>query len=76
MVRYGPQYCFPLHDNEKDLADMPDTVLNGLDIVPVRWVDEVMEAALDAPLKPLKKSARAKAAKKSAKAQNELPTQH
>ncbi len=75
-VRAGVKRVLIPHDNEKDLADMPDTVLSGLDIVPVRWVDEVMEVALDAPLKPLKKSTRAKAAKKSPKAQNELPTRH
>jgi ATP-dependent Lon protease len=75
-LRAGVKQVLIPHDNEKDLADMPETVLNGLDIVPVRWVDEVMEAALAAPLKPLKKSSGGKTAKKPAKQQSELPTRH
>jgi ATP-dependent Lon protease len=33
-------------DNEKDLADIPDNVKKGLDIIPVSTVDEVIENAL------------------------------
>ncbi len=33
-------------DNEKDLAEIPDTIKGGLDIRPVRWIDEVLEVAL------------------------------
>ena len=33
-------------DNEKDLAEIPDTIKGGLDIKPVRWIDEVLEVAL------------------------------
>jgi ATP-dependent Lon protease len=33
-------------DNEKDLADIPDNVKRGLDIVPVSTVDEVLAKAL------------------------------
>ena len=35
-------------DNEKDLADVPDNVTKGLDIKPVKWIDEVLEIALEA----------------------------
>ena len=34
-------------ENAKDLAEIPDTVKNHLDIVPVRWIDRVLELALE-----------------------------
>ncbi|MFT6033464.1 MAG: ATP-dependent Lon protease [Arenicella sp.] len=34
------------HENEKDLVDISDTVKADLNIVPVRWIDEVLEVAL------------------------------
>ncbi len=34
------------HENEKDLAEVPDEILSGLTIKPVRWIDEVLEVAL------------------------------
>jgi ATP-dependent Lon protease len=40
-------------DNEKDLADIPDNVKKGLDIVPVGTVDEVLAKALTRPLTPV-----------------------
>jgi ATP-dependent Lon protease len=40
-------------ENEKDLADIPKNVVGGLDIRPVRWIDEVFELALErSPVKP------------------------
>jgi ATP-dependent Lon protease len=33
-------------DNAKDLQDIPENVKNGLEIVPVRWIDKVLEVAL------------------------------
>jgi ATP-dependent Lon protease len=39
-------------DNKKDLADIPDNVTRGLKIVPVRWIDQVLDLALEAPLQP------------------------
>jgi ATP-dependent Lon protease len=40
-------------DNEKDLADIPDNVKKGLEIVPVTTVDEVLVHALASPLRPI-----------------------
>ncbi len=37
-------------ENEKDLADIPSNILNGLKIVPVKHVDEVLALALSEPL--------------------------
>lgn len=34
-------------DNEKDLAEVPDTVKRGLEIKTVKWIDEVLELALE-----------------------------
>ena len=33
--------------NVKDLAEIPDNVKNKLEIVPVRWIDKVLEVALE-----------------------------
>ena len=40
-------------ENEKDLAEIPDNVKRGLEIVVVSNVDEVLEFALTSPLKPI-----------------------
>ncbi len=40
-------------ENEKDLADLPDVVLKGLEIIPVATVDEVLARALSKPLTPI-----------------------
>jgi len=34
------------HENERDLADIPDNIKESLEILPVRWIDEVLEVAL------------------------------
>ena len=33
--------------NVKDLQEIPDNVKSGLEIVPVRWIDKVLEVALE-----------------------------
>lgn len=40
-------------ENVKDLAEIPDNVKNHLEIVPVRWIDKVLEVALSGPTKPM-----------------------
>ena len=40
-------------ENVKDLAEIPDNVKNQLEIVPVRWIDKVLEVALSGPTTPL-----------------------
>ena len=39
--------------NVKDLAEIPDNVKNTLEIIPVRWIDRVLEVALERPTTPL-----------------------
>src|SRR5882762_6430948 len=34
-------------ENTKDLAEIPDNVKNSIEIVPVRWIDKVLELALE-----------------------------
>ncbi|WP_346351923.1 endopeptidase La [Oceanimonas sp. AH20CE76] len=36
-------------ENERDLEEIPDNVKGDLDIYPVRWVEEVLELALEQP---------------------------
>ena len=38
-------------ENKKDLAEVPKTVLNSVEIIPVKNVDEVLKVALTKPLK-------------------------
>ena len=40
-------------DNVKDLQDIPENVKNQLEIVPVRWIDQVLEFALESVPKAL-----------------------
>lgn len=39
--------------NVKDLTDIPDNVKNKLEIIPVRWIDKVLEIALERQPAPL-----------------------
>ncbi|QDZ27785.1 endopeptidase La [Noviherbaspirillum sp. UKPF54] len=39
--------------NVKDLTDIPDNVKNKLEIIPVRWIDKVLEIALERQPTPL-----------------------
>jgi ATP-dependent Lon protease len=45
-MRAGIKTVFIPKDNEKDLADIPDSVKKGLEINPVSHVDEVIMRAL------------------------------
>ncbi len=39
-------------ENRKDLAEIPRNVTQGMRIIPVRWIDEVLDIALERPLVP------------------------
>lgn len=36
-------------DNERDLEEIPDNVIADLKVIPVQWIDEVLEVALERP---------------------------
>src|SRR5216110_3448720 len=40
-------------ENVKDLTEIPDEIKNHLEIVPVKWIDRVLEVALEAAPQPL-----------------------
>jgi len=40
-------------ENVKDLVDIPDNVKNKLEIIPVKWIDKVLEVALERAPVPL-----------------------
>ena len=45
--RGGVKFVLIPHENEKDLAEIPNNVKAGLEIKPVRWIDEVFSFALE-----------------------------
>jgi ATP-dependent Lon protease len=51
-LRGGIRTVIIPEENKKDLADIPKNVTQGLDIIPVRWIDEVLDIALVRPLVP------------------------
>ncbi|MHB8535160.1 MAG: endopeptidase La [Sulfuricaulis sp.] len=51
-------------ENRKDLAEIPKNIRDSLDIRPVRWIDQVLEAALERIPEPLDESKLAEAAAK------------
>ena len=40
-------------ENKKDLIEVPKTVLDTMEIIPIKNVDEVLKVALTKPLKEL-----------------------
>jgi ATP-dependent Lon protease len=52
-LRGGIKTVLIPEENAKDLQDIPENVKNGLEIVPVRWIDKVLEVALERVPTPL-----------------------
>ena len=52
-LRGGVKTVLIPHENEKDLAEIPDNVKSGLKIIPVKTADEVLALALTEPVKPV-----------------------
>ena len=52
-LRGGIKTVLIPEQNAKDLQDIPENVKNGLEIVPVRWIDQVLELALESHPIPL-----------------------
>jgi len=52
-LRGGIKTVLIPEENVKDLQEIPDNVKSGLEIVPVRWIDKVLEVALERKPSPL-----------------------
>ena len=52
-LRGGIKTVLIPEENVKDLQEIPDNVKSGLEIVPVRWIDKVLEIALETKPVPL-----------------------
>jgi ATP-dependent Lon protease len=52
-LRGGIKTVLIPEENVKDLQEIPENVKNGLEIVPVRWIDKVLEIALEKMPTPL-----------------------
>jgi ATP-dependent Lon protease len=46
-LRGGIKTVLIPEENVKDLQEIPENVKNGLEIVPVKWIDKVLEVALE-----------------------------
>ena len=51
-IRGGITTVIIPEENRKDLADIPANVTEGMKIIPVRWIDEVLDLALERPSSP------------------------
>ena len=52
-LRGGITVALIPHENVKDLAEIPDNVKNGIEIIPVKWIEEVLANALEKPIEPI-----------------------
>jgi ATP-dependent Lon protease len=52
-LRSGVKTVLIPAENEKDLADVPDSVKSGLEIIPVGHIDQVLAHALTGPIKAI-----------------------
>ncbi|MCL1861059.1 MAG: endopeptidase La [Proteobacteria bacterium] len=55
-VRGGIARALIPEENIKDLAEIPDNIKNMIEIIPVRWIDQVLELALERKPVPLAES--------------------
>ena len=54
-------------DNERDLEEIPNEIKADLEIFPVKWIDEVLDCALQYQPTPLKEEKKSKQKKKAAR---------
>jgi ATP-dependent Lon protease len=60
------------HDNIRDLKDIPDNVKGDIEICPVKWIDEVLDLALQEPTARITVLNEEKIASKSKKSQKNV----
>ena len=66
--RGGIKLALIPEENIKDLIDIPDNVKNAIEIVPVRWIDQVLELALERKPQALPEQTPEELAKQAAEA--------
>jgi len=66
--RGGIKLALIPEENVKDLIDIPDNVKNAIEIVPVRWIDNVLELALERKPEALPEPSPEELAKKASEA--------
>jgi len=71
--RGGIKLALIPEENTKDLADIPDNVKNSIEIVPVRWIDRVLELALERVPEALPEDEAKPATPVGAEAQKDAP---
>jgi ATP-dependent Lon protease len=62
--------------NLKDLVDIPDNIKSSLDIRPVKWIEQVLESALERMPEPLETLSVAEISKDSKESQTENVVKH
>ncbi|SDF90479.1 endopeptidase La [Alloyangia pacifica] len=70
-LRGGIKTVFIPEENEKDLAELPDNVKQGLEIIPVKHVSEVLEMALIGKPEPIEWDEEAEEAAAALRAKDE-----
>jgi ATP-dependent Lon protease len=71
-LRGGIKTVLIPEENAKDLQEIPDNVKSGLEIVPVKWIDQVLQVALERQPVPLTDEEAAVAATAAAAAPAEV----
>jgi ATP-dependent Lon protease len=66
--RGGIKLALIPEENVKDLIDIPDNVKNAIEIIPVRWIDKVLELSLERMPEALPDPSPEELAKKAAEA--------
>jgi ATP-dependent Lon protease len=61
-------------ENEKDLTEMPENILKDLEIIPLRWIDQVLENALERMPEPSPKGQAASKGKEPTEPDSTLTT--
>jgi len=72
-LRGGIRTVIIPEENRKDLSEIPANVTAGLTIIPVKWIDEVLDIALERPLGPPPKAAAVKRREKADKSMVIVP---
>ncbi|MFZ5511334.1 MAG: endopeptidase La [Pseudomonadota bacterium] len=72
--RGGIRLALIPEDNVKDLVEIPDNIKNKLEIVPVKWIDQVLELALERKPEPAPVAETAAGAEVAAVAEAQPPS--